>query len=77
MCIRDRVDAGTCGTLKSFAGPLNDEKLSQLLVMVDKLPVCAGQPDDHFVHMVLAKKGKVLLSDGKVVAYMLIMYVLN
>ena len=64
-----QVDAGTCGTLKSFAGPMNDEKLSQLLVMVDKLPVCAGQPDDHFVRMVLAKKGKVLSSDGKVLAY--------
>ena len=64
-----KVDTDTCIALKSFAGPLNDDKLSQLLVAIDKLLVCAGQPDDHFVRMILAKKGKILSSNGKVAAY--------
>ena len=64
-----KIDADTCVALRSFAGPLNGVKLSQLLATVDKLLICAGQPDDHFVRMVLAKKGKVLSSNGKVVAY--------
>ena len=64
-----KIDADTCVALRSFAGPLNGVKLSQLLATVDKLLICAGQPDDHFVRMVLAKKGKILSSNGKVVAY--------
>ena len=59
-----KLDADTCVALRSFAGPLNGVKLSQLLAMIDKLTICTGQPDDHFLHMVLAKKGKILSSNG-------------
>ena len=64
-----KVDVDTCIALKSFAGPLND-KLSQLLVAIDKLLICEGQPDDHyFMHMILATKGTFLSSNGKVAVY--------
>ena len=63
------IDSAVCGPLKSFSGPLTPENLSQLLVEVDRLSICAGQPDDHFVRMVQAKKGKILSCNGKVVAY--------
>ena len=61
-----QVEADTCAALKSFVGPLNADKLSRLLVTIDRLRVCTGQPDYHFVRMVLPQKGKVILSDGKV-----------
>lgn len=40
----------------------------ELISTLDRLKICAGQPDMNFVSMVRAKKGKVLSSDGTVVA---------
>ena len=48
---------------------MSADKLSQLLLRLDQLPLCAGQPDDHFVCMVLNKKGKIESHNGEVVAY--------
>ena len=48
---------------------LTAETLSLLLTKLDGLPICAGQPDVHFVKMVAAKKGKIISPDGKVAAY--------
>ena len=64
-----QVEVTTCSALKAFAGPMSTDKLSQLLLTLDRLPVCAGQPDDHFMHMILAKKGRITSNNGKVVAY--------
>ena len=47
---------------------LNLESLHSLINLLDRLHVCCGQPDSHFVSMVSAKKGKVHSSDGKVAA---------
>ncbi len=35
---------------------------------IDRIKICAGQPDPNFVSMVKAKKGKVYSSGGTVVA---------
>jgi len=64
-----QVDPSKCSALKSFPQILNSKTLSLMLIKVDRLSICAGQPDEHFVRMVAAKKGKVLSQDGKVAAY--------
>ena len=48
---------------------MSKDKLSQLLLTLDRLPLCAGQPDDHFMRMILSKKGKITSSVGEVAAY--------
>ena len=57
-----------CSSLEAFPGTLSSESLRDLLLILDQLHVCCGQPDTHFVSMVNAKKGKILSSDGKVAA---------
>ena len=64
-----QVKVATCDALKAFAGPMSADKLSQLLLTLDQLPLCAGQPDDHFVRMILNKKGTIKSHNGEVVAY--------
>ena len=39
-----------------------------LLQLLDRLHVCCGQPDSHFISMVNSKKRKIMSSDGKVAA---------
>ena len=64
------VDFDSCDALKSFAGPINQEKLASLLTLIDHLEVCCGQPDEHLVKMVVAsKKGKILSPDGELAAF--------
>lgn len=55
-----------CAGLNSIPSILNAESLSQLLQEIDRLKVCIGQPDTHFVKTVHAKKGKILSQDGKI-----------
>ena len=62
------VDPCKCAALASIPSTLNADSLSHLLQEIDSLKVCIGQPDAHFVKMVLAKKGKILSHDGKIVA---------
>ena len=42
----------------------------KLLLTLDRLPLCAGQPDDHFMCMILTKKGRITSNNGEVVAEM-------
>ena len=64
------VNFDSCGALHSFSAPMTQEKLSALLSLLDRLIVCCGQPDDHFVKMVVtSKKGKILSPSGKVAAF--------
>ena len=58
-----------CTALVSFPSVLDHTSLSKLLTMLDKLQVCPGHPDTHFVRMLRAKKGKVISPDGKVVCF--------
>lgn len=43
--------------------------LKKLLSTIDQLCLCAGNPDQHFVEMVEAKKGKLLSPSGTVAAF--------
>ena len=63
------IDVSKCTTLNSFSPTLDASTFSQLLKNVDELRLCEGQPDNHFVKMVTAKKGKILSNDGKFVAF--------
>lgn len=56
-----------CSALRSFPVLMDAEHLLELISTLDRLKICAGQPDMNFVSMVRAKKGKVLSSDGTVV----------
>lgn len=55
--------------LLHFLLTLSPETLTNLLAQLNSLSICIGQPDSHFVKMVSAKKGQVVLPDGRIVAY--------
>jgi hypothetical protein len=64
------VNYGNCSALESVPSVLNTDSLSQFLSKLDKLNVCIGQPDTHFVDMLVAgKKGKIVSSNGKIACY--------
>lgn len=63
------VDSDRSTALEFFSGDMNTDKLNRLFQLLDRLKVCAGQPDEHFVRMISAKKGKILSPHGKVVVY--------
>ena len=48
---------------------MSTDKLSQLLLTLDRLPLCAGRLDDHLMCMILTKKGRITSNNGEVVAY--------
>ena len=57
----------TCNALKGFLMLLDEDSFPKLLSTIDGLHVCARQPDEHFMHMVQNKKGKILSSKGDIV----------
>ena len=63
-----RVQPQMCQALRSVPQFLTSDSLNNLLQLLDRLHVCCGQPDSHFISMVNAKKGKIISSDGKVAA---------
>ena len=58
----------TSKALLSIPQILDGSSLNNLLDLLEKLHICIGQPDSHFVSMVQAKKGSIVSPDGKVVA---------
>ena len=62
------VDARKCTALNSVLHTLDQQSLASLLDKLDSLNICSGHPDTHFVSMLKDKKGKVLSSQGNVVA---------
>ena len=63
------VDGTSCPLLSNIPETMDASSLNMLLELIDKLNICPGHPDLHFVKMVSAKKGKILSHDGKVSAY--------
>ena len=57
-----------CPALQSIPQILTSDSLRDLLQLLDRLHVCCGQPDSHYISMVNAKKGKIISSDGNVAA---------
>ena len=66
----NKVETSTCATLKHFPSHLTSEKLLDVLTTLDRLPVCAGQPDPHFIELLQARKGKIVSNSGQTVAYL-------
>lgn len=64
----NQLDSHMCSALSNFPPNLDLPTLESLLAQIDRLNICCGQPDSHFVSMVNAKKGKILTGNGKVTA---------
>ena len=55
-----RVDPSRCHALKGFPAQMNcTDTLQRLVQTVSSLYVCAGHPEEEFVSLVEARKGKV------------------
>ena len=65
-----KVDPQTCSALSGTPKTLSTATLQTLLSVVDKATLCPGHPDQQFLSMLHAKKGKLLSRDGHTVACM-------
>ena len=63
------VDPQMCSALSGTPKTLSTAKLQAFLSVVDKATVCPGHPDQQFLFMLHANKGKLLSRDGHTVAY--------
>ena len=59
-----------CAVLSSFPERLTCETISTLLSKIDGLNICCGQPDENFVNMIKAKKGKITSCDSRVACFL-------
>ena len=65
-----KVDPQTCSALSCTPSTLSTATLQTLLSILDTAAVCPGHPDQQFLSMLEAKKGKLSSRDGcTVVAY--------
>lgn len=64
-----RVTASNCPQLSNHFSIKNAANLNSLLTEIDKLTLCSGQPDTHFVDMVTAKKCQIMSNDVSIKAY--------
>ena len=70
ICIHSKeVTADQCPPLSDIPTHLEANQLQHLLCLLDQLRVCPGHPDDHYVDMVRAKKGKLISTSGDIAAY--------
>ncbi len=67
---KKEVDPTKCDAIKHFPPRLSTIQVSELISALHKLVLCAGHPDDHFVSMIKAKKGKLLSVKGDVTCYL-------
>ena len=63
------VNVKVCKALADFPAALNPMQVNRLLLKLDSLNVCAGQPDARFMKLCDTRKGKFRASNDKVVAY--------
>lgn len=59
-----------CNILLSVPVKLGVDSFQLLLSIIDKLWVCPGHPDAHFIDMIEARKGKLLSKDKSVAAFL-------
>ena len=60
-----KVNPSMCSALAGIPNLLTTESLAILLNRADKLNICAGHPDSHFVSMVEEKKGVLKTRGGQ------------
>lgn len=61
------VDGKWCPSISKFSNPLLPVNVNHFIECLDKLAVCPGHPDSHFVEFVMAKR-KFTSANGKVTA---------
>ena len=64
-----RVDNENCSALSSVPKCLDVTSLTRLLCMLEKMPVCPGHPEEQFLEMVAARKGRICGRSGDTVAF--------
>ena len=62
------VDSRVCPLLRKISTKVNKDSLQQLLYLLENSTVCPGHPDEQFIEMAKAKKGKLQSKDGTTVA---------
>ena len=58
-----QLSSRNCSCLSSIPMKLNIESFLSLVSVVEHSSVCPGHPDEHFIAMLEAKKGKLLSKD--------------
>ncbi len=68
---RNRVDRTKSNVLNSLPAIIYSSQVTALLSKLDKKgSICAGHPDNHFIEMIKAKKGKLLTVRGEISSYL-------
>ena len=62
------VAPSTCRALECLPSCLTEDSHSRLLHVVDRLHICAGHPEKHFIEFALSRKGVFRSQDGSVTA---------
>lgn len=57
------VDSGSCSCLSSIPTTLTNESFLSLISVLEHSCVCPGHPDERFISMIEAKKGRLLSRD--------------
>ena len=55
-----KVTTAKCSSLETFPTLLDPESLNKLILTLESLQICSGQPDPTFVSMVTAKKERIV-----------------
>ena len=63
------VDGERCPSLNMFANRLSDRDINRPIEHLDKLQVCPGHPDSHFIELANAKGG-FKSTNGKTKAFL-------
>ena len=62
------VKQSICSAISSVPSKLTPDSLVDLINLVDRLSICACQPDNHFIKMVSAKRGHLKSQGGSTMA---------
>ena len=61
------VDGKCCPSISQYSNPLLPVNVNQFIECLDKLNVCPGHPNSHFIEFAMAKR-KFTFANGKVTA---------
>ena len=62
------VDGERCPAISMFQNPLSDQDIKGLIERLDKLQVCPGHPDAHFIELGISKGGRFKSTNGQIKA---------
>ena len=64
-----QVNRINCKSLSKFPSFVDSTNINLLLYEVDRLTLCCGQPDSHFVEMVISKNSIIMTDSCTVAAF--------